>query len=83
VLGKHPGGANTIPQAELVPWISVKIIIIGTHAKRGYSDVVTNIFCNQSTTSGLQIVVQIMSPLVATGSYTVWAMCGLQSVGSK
>ncbi len=69
VLGKHRGDANVIPRAEKVPWIGVEVIIIGAHAQKGYLGIIKNVLCNQSTSSGIRVVMQITSPLVASAPF--------------
>ena len=61
VLALHPKHASAISRSERVPWINMEIIIIQGHSMKGYQGIVKDVLCNQSTPSGLQVVVQITS----------------------
>jgi hypothetical protein len=59
VLGMHPKPADRIPRSERVPWINLEIKIAYDHALKGYSGIVVDVLYNQSTPSGLRVVIQI------------------------
>jgi hypothetical protein len=62
LLGSQSRPPATVPQSEQVPWINTTIIIIApNHPLRTYRGVVKDILCNQSTSSGLRVVIQLIS----------------------
>ncbi len=59
-LGLHPKHADTIPHSGRAPWINTEILI--THGPlKGTPGIIIDVLCNQSTPSGLRVVVQITS----------------------
>lgn len=62
VLGTHPQDESTIRRSERVPWIDKEIIVIKDgHEFRTLKGIVKDVLCNQSTPSGLRVVVQMKS----------------------
>lgn len=58
VLGLYPKHAGAIPRSEKVPWINVEIVIAQGHPMKGHRGIIKDVLCNQSTPSGLKVVVQ-------------------------
>lgn len=61
VLGVSPKNPGAIPRNAKVPWIGTEVVIGQGHASKGYPGVVKDVLCNQSTPSGLRLVIQITS----------------------
>jgi hypothetical protein len=62
VLGKRPDPhAGSIPGSGRVPWINTTIIISDRHALKAKVGIVKDVFCNQSTASGLKVEVELMT----------------------
>jgi hypothetical protein len=61
VLGVPQKNPSVIPRREKVPWIGTEVVIGPGHASKGYPGIVKDVLCNQSTPSGLQLVIQITS----------------------
>jgi hypothetical protein len=61
VLGVPPENPGAIRRHEKVPWIGTEVVIGLGHASKGRPGIVKDVLCNQSTPSGLQVVIQITS----------------------
>ena len=62
LLGSQSCPPAAVPRSEQVPWINTTIIVIAAnHPLRTYQGVVKDILCNQSTSSGLRVVIQLIS----------------------
>lgn len=59
VLGtQQPRLQHTI-RSDPVPWLNTEIIITERHARKGYRGVILDVLCNQQTSSGLRVQVQL------------------------
>ena len=61
VLGVPPKNPSAIPQNAKVSWVGTEVVIGRGHASKGYPGIVKDVLCNQSTPSGLRLVIQITS----------------------
>ena len=61
VLGVPLKNPSAIPRPEQVPWIGTEVVIARGHGSKGYPGIVKDVLCNQSTPSGLRLVIQITS----------------------
>jgi hypothetical protein len=59
VLAVPPKNPGAIPRPEQVPWIGTEVVIGRGHGSKGRPGVVKDVLCNQSTPSGLRLVIQI------------------------
>jgi len=58
--GMQPPLLNDVPRSDKVPWINTEIIIVKTGSPmRTFPGVVTDVLCNQATSSGLKVEVQL------------------------
>jgi hypothetical protein len=61
VLGVPPKNPGSIPRNAKVPWIGTEVVIGAGHASKGYPGIVKDVLCNQPTSSGLRLEIQITS----------------------
>lgn len=62
VLGTHPQSERAIGRSERVPWLNKEIIVVKDgHVFRTLKGIVKDVLCNQPTSSGLKLVVQMNS----------------------
>ena len=61
VLATQIEPASALPRSERVPWIGTNIIITGRHPLRTRQAIIKDVLCNQSTESGLMVVIELTS----------------------
>ena len=50
-----------VPRSEPTPWINTEVIVTGRHALKTRRGTVDNVLCNQKTSSGLRLIIQLTS----------------------
>ena len=71
VLGTQPQDESAIIRFDRVPWINKEIIVVKDgHVFRTLRGIIKDVLCNQSTPSGLRVVVQ-MNSIMASPSITL------------
>jgi hypothetical protein len=58
VLGTQQPRPQLI-RSDPIPWLNTEIVITGRHAQKGYKGIITDVICNQQTSSGLRLQVQL------------------------
>ena len=61
VLGTQQSPPQRSIPSDKVPWLNTEIIITERHAWKGYRGIILDVLCNQQTSSGLRVQVQLTS----------------------
>jgi hypothetical protein len=48
-------------RSDWIPWLKTEIIIVGRVAQKTYRGIVVDVLCNQKTSSGLRVEIEVTS----------------------